>query len=203
MNSFVRHHQARIRFGYHCFDRILAYARIPLFLYPGAIVRFLKKRHQIPAVTPRFLRQLSADYHNWLEQRAAEQGISIIPPPEDPQARREDWVQPYFEQLGEGAGTAGVFECPEKARVAGRFSMRHHWVEQAWRHVNLYYFYLRDPQCGRLFVRLCPYFPFNVQLCLNGHEWLAQQLQQQGIAFVKDDNALLNCAQPQRLQELA
>jgi hypothetical protein len=91
----------------------------------------------------------------------------------------------------------------EPARVVVSFSSRNYHLETATRLVNLYYFYLRDPLCGRLFLRLCPYFPFNAQLCLNGHEYLAQQLHQHGIPFRQQDNAFLDCANPQRLQELA
>jgi hypothetical protein len=38
---------------------------------------------------------------------------------------------------------------------------------------------------GRLFVRICPYLPFNARVCVNQHEWLARQLQREGIFFRK------------------
>ncbi|HSB73463.1 MAG TPA: hypothetical protein VLT62_29405, partial [Candidatus Methylomirabilis sp.] len=41
------------------------------------------------------------------------------------------------------------------------------------RFVQQYYFYLQDRDFGRMFVRVCPYFPFSARICLNGHEWLA------------------------------
>jgi hypothetical protein len=33
-----------------------------------------------------------------------------------------------------------------------------------------------------MFLRICPYFPFNARICLNGHEWLACRLRAEGIA---------------------
>ena len=108
MNSFVRHHRESIRFGYHCFDRIALQARIPLFLNPGAIVHFLRQRHKVPAVTPGFLRQISTAYHTWLAAQAERAGVPIIEPPDDPNVRREDWVQPYFQALGSDGGTAVI-----------------------------------------------------------------------------------------------
>ena len=40
-------------------------------------------------------------------------------------------------------------------------------------------------------------------MCINGHEWLARQLTKEKIAFTQCGNAFLQCANPQRLQELA
>jgi hypothetical protein len=87
--------------------------------------------------------------------------------------------------------------------VAACYPTRGYQVEPAWRFVNLYYFYLRDAALGRLWLRVCPYFPFDIQVCLNGHEWLAATLRRAGIAFDKQDNAFVACDQPARLQELA
>jgi hypothetical protein len=52
-------------------------------------------------------------------------------------------------------------------------------------------------------LRVCPYFPFNAEVCLNGHEWLVRQLTQEGIAFRQRGNALVHSAAPQHLQELS
>jgi hypothetical protein len=54
-----------------------------------------------------------------------------------------------------------------------------------------------------MFLRICPYFPFNARICLNSHEWLACRLRQDGIAFEQCGNAFRTCADPARLQELA
>src|SRR4029077_5471687 len=57
--------------------------------------------------------------------------------------------------------------------------------------------------CGRMFLRLCPYFPFNIRMWMNGHNWLARRLEREIIAFDKRDNLFVDCANPQRLQELS
>src|SRR5450631_2313405 len=56
---------------------------------------------------------------------------------------------------------------------------------------------------GRMFVRMCPYFPFSARICLNQHHWLAHQMLQEGIDFEQTTNAFLKCGNPARLQELA
>jgi hypothetical protein len=201
MNRFVQHHHGLIRFGYHCFDRILCSARIPAFLSMGHVVRFLKDQRGAERLNPAFFKMLSGDYHAWVEEQAEQAGIPLLDAPKDPNVRRHDWVQPYYQRLGDQPGTAVILKARERARVIVSSGNCH--LDIADRFVNLYYFYLRDPRCGRLFLRVCPYFPFNAQLCLNGHEWVAQHLRQEKIDFHQVDNAFLDCANPERLQELA
>jgi hypothetical protein len=66
-----------------------------------------------------------------------------------------------------------------------------------------YNFYVNDRNWGRMFVRLCPYFPFSARICLNQHHRLAQRLQEQKIDFQQCSNAFLKCSNPNKLQELA
>ena len=46
-------------------------------------------------------------------------------------------------------------------------------------------------------------FPMQIQVYLNGHEWLERQLRACGIAFTKQDNAFLRIADAHRAQKLA
>ena len=75
--------------------------------------------------------------------------------------------------------------------------------EFAQRWVIHYNFYVNDAQWGRMFVRLCPYFPFSARVCLNQHHWLATRLQAEGLRFRQESNAFLTCSDPARLQALA
>jgi hypothetical protein len=202
LNVFVRHHREWIDFGYSCFDRMVLKAFVQPFYHLGHVVNFFRGQRQVTELTPTFFRRTSATYHAWLDEEARRQGLHIVEPPRDRDVRRCDWVQPYYDQLGQGCGTAVILKVREKERVVVSFERSKH-LEYQWRYINLYYFYLRDPELGRLFLRVCPYFPFPAEVCLNGHEWLARQLTREGIAFRQRGNALVHCAAPQRLQELS
>jgi hypothetical protein len=52
---------------------------------------------------------------------------------------------------------------------------------------------------GRMFVRICPYFPFSARVCLNQHHLLANRMRQEGIDFKQCAFAFLRCAAPARL----
>lgn len=56
------------------------------------------------------------------------------------------------------------------------------------------YFSLIDPQWGWLNVRLQTWFPFTVQVVINGREWLAQELVRREIGFERRDNCFVDIA---------
>jgi len=201
LNAFVRHHQDWIRFGYSCFDRIVCRTFIPAFYSLGTVVHFLQGRRPAPALTPAYFRQISCAVHTGITAQAQQIGVPIVEPPRD--VRRVDWVEPYFQELGSRDGLAVILKCREREGVVVSYPKKGNYLQREWRFVNLYYLYLRDPELGRLFVRICPYFPFSGEVCLNGHQWLARQLRREGIDFRLRANLFTDCANPQRLQELA
>ncbi len=50
------------------------------------------------------------------------------------------------------------------------------------------YHYLIDPRFGFMNARIQTWFPFNIQLCLNGREWLARQLLRAGLRYHRLEN---------------
>src|SRR4051812_12589708 len=76
------------------------------------------------------------------------------------------------------------------------------WIVRSTAMVNHYYFYGFDDDFGPFFIKFCSYFPYNAKLCINGHEYVKQQLVKEGIAFEALDNGVLTCANPRRLQRL-
>ncbi|MGB2694573.1 MAG: hypothetical protein WBD55_05230, partial [Dehalococcoidia bacterium] len=69
--------------------------------------------------------------------------------------------------------------------------------------IHLYHYYLH-PRFGFMSVRLQTWFPFNVQLCLNGREWLACQLREAGSTdFKRHENCFTALGDPELAQRLA
>src|SRR3954454_10648443 len=201
MNAFIENHQPAIRLDYACFDRILLNGVIQVLQNPACVVGFLKEKRQAARVTPAYFRTISTDYHHFVQAFAEKRHVEILMPPKG--VRREEWVEPYYQQLRGQTGIAVILKARENARVAVSFPRQGDHVELLNRFVQQYYFYLQDPDFGRMFVRVCPYFPFSARICLNGHEWLACRLRAEGIAFEQCANAFRTCSDPARLQELS
>jgi len=66
-----------------------------------------------------------------------------------------------------------------------------------------YYFYFLDPEWGLGFLRLPTWAPFRVQFYVNGHSCLALQLRRENIAYRLLDNALVECADWRRAQQIS
>jgi hypothetical protein len=76
-------------------------------------------------------------------------------------------------------------------------------VQPAHRKCLTLYFYLIDPRFGLVHVRLQTWFPMVVQVYVNGHEWLARKLDDNGVGYTKLDNVFLHVADVGRAQAFA
>jgi hypothetical protein len=73
----------------------------------------------------------------------------------------------------------------------------------ARRQQRVLYFYFLDPELGLIHIRLTTWFPFSVQVYVNGHSWLAQQMLNRRLGFTQQDNAFTALDDPQTAQKLA
>ena len=202
MNAFYEHHQDSIRFGYRCFDRILLNGLIQPFQQPERVIGFFSTyRHQYP-VSRKVLRDIANEFHDWVTNRSERWGAPIL---DAPPGRRDEFVEPYFRRAKPDEVVV-ILKAREPARlliaIGNPKDDRWH-LQFAQRWVVQYNFYVNDRHWGRMFVRLCPYFPFSARVCLNQHHWLANRMRAEGIAFQQCTNAFLKCGNPQRLQALA
>lgn len=88
-------------------------------------------------------------------------------------------------------GLVCVLTCVEPCRkftVYRNRETRQIELRMQWGQCLFLYHYWMDPQLGFLHARIQTWFPFPVQVCLNGREWLARRLDAAGIAYVRQDN---------------
>jgi hypothetical protein len=76
-------------------------------------------------------------------------------------------------------------------------------VMESARCTHLYHYY-EHPKVGRMHVRVQTWFPFSVDVCLNGHQWLARQMDRAGIGYQQRDNCFVwieDCTEAQKLMD--
>jgi hypothetical protein len=202
MNAFYEHHQGSIRFGYRCFDRILLNGVIQPFQQPERVIGFFNTYRDHQRVSRDTLRDIANQFHNWVKNRAAAWDVPVL---DAPDGRRDDFVAPYFKRAKPDEVVV-ILKAREPARVllsvGNKQDDRWH-LQFAQRWVIQYNFYVNDREWGRMFVRLCPYFPFPARVCLNQHHWLANRLRTAGVDFQQAANAIPTCRTPERLQTVA
>jgi hypothetical protein len=200
MNAFFEHHQNNIKFRYRCFDRLLLHGCIQSFLDGARAQGFFWLCRKIYPVSRNVLREVANQYHKWVEHSAQHWGVEIV---DDPKGRRDDFVKPYFAKT-QPDQMAVIIKARETAGIMTAIGAGQKWhLETKYRWVQQYNFYMQDAEWGPMFVRVCPYFPFSVRICLNQHHWLALKMKQAGIPFVQNANAFRQCSDPAALQEMA
>lgn len=70
------------------------------------------------------------------------------------------------------------------------------------RHCLFLYHYWMHPVFGFMNARIQSWFPFPIQICLNGREWLARQMDGEGLSYVRRDNCFPWVEEWARAQQL-
>ena len=207
MNAFFEHHKNSIQFGYRCFDRLLLNGLIQPFQQPERVLGFFNTYREGKRVTRKTLTDIADQFQSWLWNRSDKWGAPVLEAPEGQgeDSRRDRLLDGYFRKAKPNQVVA-ILKAREPARILVAIGSKdndspHLEYKQRW--VNQFNFYLQDARWGRMFVRMCPYFPFSARVCLNQHHWLALRMTEEGIDFQQSTNAFLKCGNPARLQELA
>jgi hypothetical protein len=66
-----------------------------------------------------------------------------------------------------------------------------------------YYFYYMDKEFGFMHVKLQTWFPFEIQVYVNGREYIGKQLDKIGIGYKRYDNSFLDIDDIQKAQEIS
>ncbi len=110
---------------------------------------------------------------------------------------KEEFARSIAAQDGVAQGLICVLATVEACRSFGvRKNPQTHQLEiKAERRKCLhFYFYYLDAEFGFMHVRLQSWFPFSIQVYINGREWLGRQLEQQGIQAQRYENSFLHIA---------
>ena len=100
-------------------------------------------------------------------------------------------------------GLIGVWSCMETAfsyRAYFSKNMGYPQLQNYTTRCKHLYFYYDHHQYGFMNIRLQTWFPYHIQICLNGREWLRRCLEQQGIEFLAKGNKFMHISDYQKAQ---
>jgi hypothetical protein len=114
-------------------------------------------------------------------------------------------VRRYIAKHNITQGLVGVWSCVECCRAVGVYGNRRtHKLDVQFdqkRCLHYYHYYL-DERFGLMHTRLQTWYPFHMQICMNGREWLARQMDAAGIDYARKDNCFVRVADLAKAQEL-
>jgi len=204
VNSFVAKHRQQINGVLECFDRVIMRGHLPMACpeYFSAWLR--SKRIALN------LRQLEPGWWNfkeaapWFAQRLKAHAQALAAKSGRPyqhlssHERMEEKARALAEKddIAEGLVCAyGTMETCQTFRV--RYEERGPTAGSDRRVCLVLYYYWMDREFGLMHVKIQTWFPFTMQVYVNGHEWLARKLSKRGIDFLKVDNAFVWLADPE------
>lgn len=154
---------------------------------------------------PRFAEPYRERIRENAERVAAEAGIEIefI---RTRSVRKENRVQELLAKRGDHPGLVCILSAMEPCSTYkpwhNKQSGKTYLVPNDGKCLH-YYFYFVDEEIGLCHVRVPTWLPCRLQICLNGHNWLAGQLRKAGIEYRMADNAFTHIGGWQQAQTLS
>lgn len=177
----------------HGFDRIVFQGFIQPLMYPEGAMKFFNRQRILYKDAKSWVIEQTAKLVDSVEQLAIKtcgQGITYLPSSND---RKESIARERQAQTGIETGLIGVWSCVEAGGsyriipAAGKPALR--WVNTRCKHL---YLYMDHPVYGFMHIRIQTWFPYKIQVAMNGREWLARQLKTVGIGFERHRNKFLH-----------
>lgn len=210
METFNKLFGSLLSLVYHCFDRMVILAYLPLLARPANVVHLYRDVNGIWPITPEALRKRTDEYRRKVEELIQREGIPAAWAEKG--ASKEDQVLPWLRRM-ERRGQHGVYYVFRSMEIGTTFRSsqpKHPTEDPGWRLLSRhrsrhthFYFYIRDEVLGPITLCVSSFLPFHVTCWLNGHNWIEGRLLEQGVAFRKNDNSFLAAQDPKALQEAA
>ncbi|MBA7516572.1 hypothetical protein ES705_08620 [subsurface metagenome] len=204
LSKFESYYAKYIDFSCELFDRIILKGYIPLVQRENGMVYFLRNVRGIQCISKEALKELTKGFIHRVEKYSQEQQVLLLT------AERNDSKLSIAASYDTGnEGVVCILKSKEYGRSFSSYEPKkakdknYRRICRALHEVNHYYFYIRDEEVGGLnYIKICSCFPFNVEIYVNGHNWLEVQLQREGIGHVKEDNCILEADDVPALQRI-
>ena len=188
-------------------DRMYLNAVVPLLQSERGIAWFFREYRGHSFASSALMAPMTRVFVEAVEGFARSEQLDVVA--FEKKQRKDDVAAEYRHRFCGEEGLLFVGKAQEKASVfrTGRRTNAQTGASYAWLYrstamVNQYYFYAIDRDFGPFFLKFCSYFPYNVKLCINGHEYAKRQLERRGIAYEALDNGILSCEDPMALQAI-
>lgn len=188
--AFVQRHQGDVIGVLHGWDRIRLQGTLRGLYYQPVMERYVRRAGVMWTGFKKFTSELTGRVCEEAEKLAAAQSRPMRYVPSS-RTDKEQLVRQIQEQDGVKSGLIAILSCVEPChtwflrgnRATKKLELRLDWG----RCLHLYFYWMHE-QLGFLHLRLQTWFPFLIQICLNGREWLGRQMDEAGMIYRREDN---------------
>lgn len=174
-----------------CFDRVIITGTLPQICHSQGMTSYLYSKGVRIFDYPRFAEPFKNALRANAEKLAQDNGIEIEFVAKS-HIRKEDLVKKVLEKRGTHTGLVHIISAME---ACGSYTPWHDkqsgktFLKGSQSKCLHYYFYFIDPYLGYGYIRVPTWCPFKLQVYINGHNILANELEKQGMQYSMIDNA--------------
>jgi hypothetical protein len=191
-SGFERAHREELAGTLTTVDRLIVHGHLSRLWFPNHMAYFLDRLGvQIVQDFGRFVKEASSKVIGHAQALAKKAGRPFVYQDRVVHGK-DDLARQIAARDGITQGLICVFSAVEPAMC---FALAGGAIRPRLRKCLHLYFYVIDRELGFIHIRLQTWFPFQIQIYLNGHEWLARQLERRGIGFERYENTFLSIAQ--------
>jgi len=190
MKRFIEVFEDRVTGVLQGFDRILFRGGLRELAYPAGLLAWLSVHSILLKNFGSFAKVISTHVTNHAKQLAAARGrpFEFI---SSPSVSKEAIAEKIRLRDGVTQGLVCVLSCVEPCSTfeirSDRQSKRLRLVGAIRKCAHLYFYFI-DREFGMMHVRLQTWLPMTMQVCINGREYLARQMDAAGIGYERRDN---------------
>jgi len=176
------------------FDRIVFKGSILPLMHEAGVSSFLAGKKILNKEYKAWMMEQTArivDESEKLAKRETGLPITLI---RSSKSRKEAIARERQKELGITEGLIGVWSAIESCMTyKARFSNHHGFpqMRQEWTKCKHLYFYFDHHAYGFMNIRLQTWFPYHIQVAMNGREWLRRDLEKKDIGFERHENKIL------------
>lgn len=190
MQEFIARHREEVAGTLSGFDRVVFRGTLRKIAYVDGMQHYLRENDvllkdfsgHVNGVTER-LKEASL-----LEAQKAKRPIQYLT---SPQVSKEEVARAIGQRDGVKEGLVCLLSCVEPCKTFDIYrnaDARKLELVARERKCLFIYRYSIDPAFGFMNARIQTWFPFTIQVCINGREWLGRQMARAGIGFVAAGN---------------
>lgn len=204
MLEFIRKYRNKTTSVLSGFDRIVFRGLLRSIVYPDGMKRHLSRRdvprRNFGAHVEQTTKTLKAA--SLAEAERLNRPVIYLA---SSQTRKETVARKVLVENPVDSGLLCVLSCVEPCMTyemyRNRDAKKLELVYRLRKCLHLYHYYV-DQQFGLMHARIQTWYPFHVQVCMNGREWLARQMDKEGCKYVRHDNSFPRLEDPERAQQL-
>lgn len=203
-NPFIQKHQADVIGVLRGFDRLRLAGTFRALYHPPVMETYIQRTGFLMKDFKALVLQITGQIKAATQQIAQKTGRPLIYLSSS-QVRKEQMARQIAEKDGVSSGLIAILSGVEPCRtytVGGNPKTKLLEAQLGFGKCLHYYFYHLHPVFGFMHLRLQTWFPFLINVCLNGRNWLARQMTRLGMRFQQQDNCFTwieDVAKAQRL----